>query len=277
MSKTNCLPTHPRSSPADHWDLSTLFKADDEWETAFKKWEAEIDGYTAVRRHARRQRRPDWPRASKFDTDFDRAGERLGTYAYLKTAEDQQQQLPADDGPLPQRRHARPARRPATSGRRSWRFPRRRSSKFLAAEELAALPTRARADPALQAAHALARRKKSCSPCRARWPRPSNQVFRQLNDADLKFGIRQEREGRAESSCATRRSRRSCTRPSATVRKTAFHQYYDAVPGPREHAGRDAHRLDPARRVLRQGPRLSDGARRRRCSPTTCRCRSTTT
>ena len=63
----------------------------------------------------------------KFDVDFDRAGERLGTYAFLKTAEDTANSTyQRMHRPLSQRRPAAPARRPATSGPRSWPFRRPR-------------------------------------------------------------------------------------------------------------------------------------------------------
>ena len=41
-----------------------------------------------------------------------------------------QQRLPADEGPISSRLPARPARRRASSGRRFWRFPRRRWTSF---------------------------------------------------------------------------------------------------------------------------------------------------
>ena len=31
--------------PTDCWNLASLFKSDSQWETAFKKWEAEIPRY----------------------------------------------------------------------------------------------------------------------------------------------------------------------------------------------------------------------------------------
>ena len=79
---------------------------------------------------------------------------------------------------------------------------------------------------ALQAAHARRRTKKSCWPCRARWPRPPNQIFRQLNDADLKFGTVKNEKGELVELSHAIVLGASCTRPSASVRKTAFHQYY---------------------------------------------------
>ena len=88
MSKVKQLPRRDQVKPADTWDLASLFPDDAAWETAFTKWEKQ-------HRRLRRRFAASWPTSAKtlaaclkFDTDFDRAGERLGTYAFLKTAED---------------------------------------------------------------------------------------------------------------------------------------------------------------------------------------------
>src|SRR6478735_5857934 len=85
--RTKKLLTRSQVKPADTWDLSSLFKNDDEWERAFTKWEKQIPGYEKFRGTL-----GDGPAALaklfEFDVEFDRAGERLGTYAHLKTTED---------------------------------------------------------------------------------------------------------------------------------------------------------------------------------------------
>ena len=45
MSKVKKLPPRSAVKPSDAWDLTQLFKSDAAWETAFKKWEAEIPRY----------------------------------------------------------------------------------------------------------------------------------------------------------------------------------------------------------------------------------------
>jgi len=87
MTKTKHLPKRGQVKPADQWDLSTLFDNDNAWETAFRRWERRIPGYEKFR-----GKLGTGPKAIAaclaFDVDVDRAGERLGTYAFLKTAED---------------------------------------------------------------------------------------------------------------------------------------------------------------------------------------------
>ena len=84
---TKKLPPRSKVKTADTWDLSSLFGSDEEWETAFGKWQKQIKKYAAFRGTL-----GDSPaqlaKLLKFDSKFDRQGERLGSYAFLKTAED---------------------------------------------------------------------------------------------------------------------------------------------------------------------------------------------
>src|SRR3954464_5437302 len=87
-TKTKTLPPRDKVKPADTWDLSSLFKGDAEWETAFKKWEGQIPQYGKYKGHLGDSAEM-LAACLRFDAGFDRLGERLGVYAYLKTAEDQ--------------------------------------------------------------------------------------------------------------------------------------------------------------------------------------------
>ena len=82
------LPQRSEINPADTWDLSKLFASDADWETAFKEFEARIAGYAQFKGTL-----ADSPAALaaclKFDSHSDRLAERLGNYAFLRSAEDQ--------------------------------------------------------------------------------------------------------------------------------------------------------------------------------------------
>ncbi len=79
----------PRSKvkPSDTWDLSSLFAGDDAWEAAFQAWEGRIGGYARFRGKLA-ESAESLAGCLQFDLDLDRAAERLGNYAFLKTAED---------------------------------------------------------------------------------------------------------------------------------------------------------------------------------------------
>ena len=64
------------------------FPNDKAWEEAFAAWQKQIEGYAAFQ--GKLAESPETLAAClQFDLDVDRAGERLGTYAMLKTSEDQ--------------------------------------------------------------------------------------------------------------------------------------------------------------------------------------------
>ena len=86
-SKSKPIPPRSKVKPADTWDLSSLFPNDEAWEEAFQEWEQRIPGYAQFQGKLGQDART-LAAALAFDLDLDRAGERLGTYAFLKTAED---------------------------------------------------------------------------------------------------------------------------------------------------------------------------------------------
>jgi len=88
MSKVKALPPRAKVKPADCWDLSSLFKSDAQWESAFKQWEDQIPGYEKFRGKLD-QSAATLAACMQFDASVERAGERLGVYAALKAAEDQ--------------------------------------------------------------------------------------------------------------------------------------------------------------------------------------------
>ena len=103
-------------------------------------------------------------------------------------------------------------------------IPTRRSRRFLASKELAewklALERMLRYRP-----HTLGKKEEKLLAMQGQMSEASNQIFRQLNDADLKWGLVRT-SGRAASSLAIPPFPRCCIRPSAAVRKEAFHAYY---------------------------------------------------
>src|SRR5437870_1406727 len=88
MSTIKTLPPRTKVKSSDCWNLASLFKSDAEWEVAFDRWSHQIAGYEKYRGKLNEsaQSQADLLR---FDAEFERLGERLGVYAFLKTSEDQ--------------------------------------------------------------------------------------------------------------------------------------------------------------------------------------------
>lgn len=71
----------------DTWDLSSLFADDAAWEVAFAEYEQKIEGYSQFA--GKLGNGPEvLAECLKFDTAMDRMGDRIGTYAFLKSTED---------------------------------------------------------------------------------------------------------------------------------------------------------------------------------------------
>lgn len=224
MSKTKQLPKRSEVNPADCWDLGSLFKSDEAWEKAFAKWEKQIPRYAEFQGKVAKSAEL-LAAMLEFDTAFERAGERLGTYAFLKTAED------AGDSNYQRMqgryRHAASLAAQQASYIRPeiMAIPAAKMKKFLADERLAQyrllLERILRYQP-----HTLSDGEERLLAMQTEMSDAANRIFRQLNDVDLKFGkIRNERGETLELSHATLST---CLHsPDRRVRKTAFHQYYD--------------------------------------------------
>ena len=209
---------------SDCWDLSSLFNKDSEWEAAFDRWSHQIAGYERFRGKLA-DSAANMAAMLKFDTDFERLGERLGVYAYLKTTEDQSN----SDYQRMKGRYQHVATKAAEAS--AWirpeilAIPQSRIDTFLKSPELKdwtiALERIIRYRP-----HTLSDREEQLLAMQGQMSQASNQIFRQLNDSDLKWGLVKDHKGRRielghSSYTAFLHS------PSRKVRKEAFHKFYE--------------------------------------------------
>ncbi len=223
MARLQRLPRRADVRVDDTWDLRALFADDDAWETCFAQYERRIRGYARFRGHLG-QSADTLARCLAFDARQDRLGERLGVYAFLRTAEDQTNSV--YQRMLGRYQHA------ATGAAQAASFIR---------PELLALPARAlRAlieKPPLRLYRLQLRRLLRYQPhtrspseeellaMQGEMAQTASRAFRQLHDADLKFGfVTDERGGQVELSHAT--FSQLLHSPRRRVRRAAFHQYY---------------------------------------------------
>jgi oligoendopeptidase F len=224
VTKTKKLPTRRQVKPDDTWDLSSLFETDDEWEQAFAAWEKRVAGYEKFR-GTLGDGAAALAACLEFDSDFDRAGERLGTFAHLKTAEDiadsRYQRM------LGRYEHAATLAAEAASYIRPeiLSLPDTKLQEYVAAKPLRRfrlqLERLIRYKP-----HTLSSGEEKLLAMQHEMAHAASRVFRQLTDADLKFGLcRNERGESVELSHATLAT--FLRSPSRAVRRRAFCQYYD--------------------------------------------------
>ena len=88
MSEAQRLPARSEVPATDCWDLSTLYASDEAWEADFKKFESEIPRFANFRGRLAEGAKV-IAELIDFDLEMDRLAERLGTYAFLRTTEDQ--------------------------------------------------------------------------------------------------------------------------------------------------------------------------------------------
>ena len=217
------LPKRSEVDPANTWDLASLFAGDEAWDAAFAAWQKQIDGYAAfVGKLA------DSPQTLaaclQFDLDVDRAGDRLGTYASLKTCEDQ-------GNGVYQRMQGRYVQAASLAGQASsfirpeiLAIPAEKMEQFLQDPAIAPyklLLTRIiRFKP-----HTLSDKEEKLLAMQTEMAGSSSRIFRQLNDTDMKFGTVKNGKGeQIELSHATYTALLYC--PDGQVRREAFAAYY---------------------------------------------------
>ncbi|MFM8578791.1 MAG: oligoendopeptidase F [Planctomycetaceae bacterium] len=220
----------PRTLPArrdvpadDTWDLASLFTSDDEWDLALAAWEKRIDGFTAFAGTLGSS--PErLAECLDFDVVIDREGDRLGTYAHLRASED----LAAQDA---QRMAGRFQHISTRAGEKAsfirpeimaidqallvaWMNMPILSHHRLSLERLV------RTRP-----HVLSNREERLLAMQGTFAGTAARTFRQLTDADMRFGTL--RNGRGEEIELSNASFSTFLHDAnADVRREAFHRYY---------------------------------------------------
>jgi len=222
-AKQVSIPPRGKVPRQDRWDLSSLFPDDQAWERLFKQWEKRIARYEPFRGHLADDAKT-LARCLKFHLDFERSGERLGTYAFLKTTEDV-------SNSTYQRMQGRFRNAASRAGEAAsfiqpelMEIGPRKMRRLLESKELA--PYRLMLERWLRyKPHTLSSREERLLAMQSEVSSSASQIFRQLHDADLKFGSLRDERGRkielTNASLAT-----LLQSPKRAVRRKAFQQYY---------------------------------------------------
>ncbi|GAA5507766.1 oligoendopeptidase F [Novipirellula caenicola] len=221
---TATLPARDQVKPGDCWDLSSLCQDDASWEAEYKKLDEQIATYETYRGRLGESANV-LAEALTFDSQFDRLAERVGTYAFLRTTEDQGN----SDSQAMKLRFQNLAVRAGQAA--SFMRPEllaieeSRMSELAADEKLA--PFRLQLERLLRyRPHTLTDNEERLLAMQGEMASAAGNAFRQLNDADLRFGEIEDHEGRkVELSHAT--FGQMLISPDRKVRRKAFHQYYE--------------------------------------------------
>lgn len=228
MSKVKTLPPRSKVKVEDTWDLGSLYKNDAAWEKDFHKLEGQIATYETFRGRLGESAKV-LSECLQFDEKFERLGERLGTYAFLKTTEDQ--------GDSTYQRMQGRFQHLATNAAQAASYirpeimaiPDATMQKFLSAKELA--PFKLMLERILRyKPHTLSDKEERLLAMQGEMASAAGKAFRQLLDADLKFGTLKDENGEEiELSNAT--FMQLLHSPNRKVREKAFRQYYCVIAG----------------------------------------------
>lgn len=223
MAKAASLPPRSAVAVGDTWDLGSLFGSDAAWEKGLKEYGKRIPGYAQFKGKLGSSAKV-LLACLEFDAELDRLAERLGNYAFLKTAQDQ--------GDSTYQRMKGRFTHLASEASQAGSYirpeilaiPEAQMKKYLKDPQLAgwklALERIARYRP-----HTLSNNEENLLAMQSEMSQASNQVFSQLNDADLKWPAIKDENGKlielGHSSFAV-----FLRSPKRAVRKEAFHTYY---------------------------------------------------
>ena len=221
---TATLPPRQDVDSGDCWDLSSLYPDDVSWEVEFKKLDARIETYESFRGRLGESAAV-LEEALTFDSEFDRSAERLGTYAFLRTTEDQSD---SDCQAMKARFQNLAVRAGQTA---SYMRPELlaidpdRMSELMADESLTLF--RLQLERLLRyRPHTLTDNEERILAMQGEMAAAAGNAFRQLNDADLRFGELEDHHGdKRELSHAT--FSQFLISPDRNVRRSAFEQYYE--------------------------------------------------
>jgi oligoendopeptidase F len=223
MNKVISLPKRSEVPVGDTWDLSELFTDDAGWEKGFKEFESLIPGYAPFRGQLATSATK-LAECLRYDSQVERLAEKLGNYAFLRTAEDQtnsdyQRMVGRFQNMATRAGEAASYLRPEILA-----IPDEVMSSFL--KEPALAPYKLLLDRLLRyKPYTLSAREEQIIAMQGEMADATNHIFHQLHDADMKFGhVTDEKGNSVELSPST--FSQLLQSPNREVRSNAFHQFY---------------------------------------------------
>ena len=224
MATVQRVPARSEVDPRDCWDLSSLYPSDAEWEQDLVKFKELIGGFEKFRGQLAQgpQRLAE---CLQFDMQVDLLSERLGTYVFLKTTEDQANDLYQAMMGRFQNLAVRASQLASYIRPEILSISAQQLASYMVAPELEpyrlVLERIARFKP-----HTLSDKEESLLAMQGEMAQTAGKIFRQLNDADLKFGFVTDANGQSVELTNSTFSQLLIS-PDRGVRRAAFHQYYE--------------------------------------------------
>ncbi len=223
MSGAQRLPSRDQVPREDTWDLTSLLSDDAAWEAEFARYERRLKGYDRYRGKLG-QSATLLARCLAFDSQLARLGERLGVYAFLRAAEDQTNSVSQRLLGRYQNAATRASELASFIRPELLALPATRLKRLLAHKAMK--PYRLLIERLVRfQPHTLGKPEEALLAMQGEMAQAASRTFRQLLDADLKFGFVADEAGeRIELSHAT--FSQLLHSPKRAVRREAFHKYY---------------------------------------------------
>ncbi len=223
MAKTKTLPPRTKVKPADTWDLSPLFSGDARWHAAYKKLEKMVPGYRKFRGKLGQSAK--MVRACfDFDVEFEKLGEVIGSYAFLKQSEDVSNSTYSGMVQQFTFLSTRASEEASYIAPELQALPKKKLDAYLRAPELKpyrlSLERLVRFKP-----HVLSEREERLLAMQGQVAGSASRIFSQLSDADLKFGTVKDETG-TEVELSQGSFRVFLESRKRSVREEAFTKFY---------------------------------------------------
>ena len=222
------LPERSEVDVNDTWDLSSLFPSDDAWEKALAEFEKQIPRYQEFRGKLGESAQS-LADCLDFDSEVNQIGERVAYYAMLKTSEDQAN---SDyQGMMMRFQNIAVGAGEAASYMRPeiLAIEDEKLNAFLE-EDCLSLYKLSLERLTRYKQYTLGEKEEQLLAMQGEMAGAASRIFRQLNDADLKFGTLEDETGQ-EVELSNSTFSQFLISPEREVRKKAFHQYYEQFAG----------------------------------------------
>ncbi len=222
-TKTKSIPPRHAVKQEDTWDLTPLYPSDAAWARAFKKLKRMVGGFAKFRGKLKRSAK--MIRACfDFEVEFEKLAERIGSYAFLKSAEDVANST--HQAMVARYVHVATVANEAASfiAPEIQAIPKARMRRFEQSPVLE--PYRFQLRKLLRyRPHILSLAEERLLAMQGEVAGSAGRIFGQLNDADLKFGFVTDEKG-VNVELTQSSFRTLLESPKRAVRKQAYQQFY---------------------------------------------------
>jgi oligoendopeptidase F len=222
--KTLTLPKRSDVPVADQWDLSKLYESDAAWEADFAGWEKQIGTYATFK--GKLGEPAAVAQMFRFDADFERLGEKLGSYAFLKSSGDQGDSTYQRMVGRYQHVAVKASEAGAYISPELLALPEETLAKLQIAPEIVEGGWQLRLERIVRfRPHTLTNQEEQLLAMSGNMAAGAGQIFRQLTDTDLKWPLMADETGtKIELSHSS--FSKFLQSPRRGVRQAAFHTYY---------------------------------------------------